>query len=221
MFFGMSNSLPTFQGFIDNTYYNTIIKHKVLGMFIHIYMDDIGIATKIPSLSTHVNAVSDMLWVAQEHSLYFKPEKCIFYATSMEYLGLFLERHQTCMDPVKVAGVHDWPMPTTVKGVQSFLGFCNYYCSFVQDFLELAIPLNALTRKGVDFVWGPKEQRAFEQLKAHITRELTLVHPRMDEPFELEVDASSSAMGTVLLQRQPDGAKKPINFLSKMFNKAQ
>ena len=184
-------------------------------------MDDIGIATKIPSLQAHVNMVSDILHVAQEHLLYFKPEKCIFHAPRMEYLGLILEHHQTCMDPIKFAGVWDWPTPTTIKGVWSFLGFCNYYHSFVQGFSELGIPLNALTKKGVDFKWGLEEQHTFDQLKRHITSKPMLAHPWLDEPFELEVDALGNAMGTVLLQRQPDSKKKPINFLSKTFNQAQ
>ena len=221
MFFGMSNSPPTFQGFMDDIYYATIVKHEALGTFIRIYMDDIRIATKVPSLQAHINAVSDVLRVAQEHSLYFKPEKCIFHAPSMEYLGLILERTQTKMDPVKVAGVREWPAPTTIKGVRSFLGFCNYYRAFVQDFSELALPLNALTKKGVEFVWTIREQEAFDALKQRITSSPTLAHPRMDEQFELEVDASGSAMGAVLLQRQPDGTKKPINFMSKTFNQTQ
>ena len=124
------------------------------------------------------------------------------------------------MDPVKVAGVREWPEPTTVKGVRSFLGFCNYYRAFVQDFSELALPLNTLTKKGREFTWGTKEQQAFDALKQRITSSPTLAHPRMDEQFELEVDASGSAMGAVLLQRQPDGTKKPINFMSKTFNQA-
>ena len=221
MFFGMSNSPPTFQGFMDDIYYATIAKHEARGTFIRIYMDDIGIATKVPSLQAHIDAVSDVLQVAQEHSLYFKPEKCTFHVPSMEYLGLILERTQTRMDPVKVAGVREWPTPTTVKGVRSFLGFCNYYRAFVQDFSELALPLNALTKKGVEFVWTAKEQEVFDALKRRITSGPTLAHPNMDEQFELEVDASGSAMGAVLLQKQPDRTKKPINFMSKTFNQAQ
>lgn len=95
----------------------------------------------------------------------------------MEYPGLVLEQNQTRMDPVKVTGVQNWPTPTTIKGVCSFLGFCNYYCTFVQDFSELALPLNALTKKGREFQWGPVEQDAFNQLKQRITSEPTLAHP--------------------------------------------
>ena len=83
----------------------TITKHEARGTFIRIYMDDIGIATKVPSLQAHIDAMSDVLQVAQEHSLYFKPEKCTFHVPNMEYLGLILEQTQTRMDPVKVAGV--------------------------------------------------------------------------------------------------------------------
>lgn len=104
------------------------------------------------------------------------------------------------MDPIKVVGVRDWPTPTTVKGVRSFLGFCNYYHAFVQDFSELALLLNALTKKGQEFTWGTKEQSAFDSLKQRITSSPTLANPQMNEQFELEVDASGSAMGTVLLQ---------------------
>ena len=58
MFFGMSNSPPTFQGFMDDIYYATIAKHEARGTFIRIYMDDIGIATKVPSMQAHNDAIS-------------------------------------------------------------------------------------------------------------------------------------------------------------------
>ena len=95
------------------------------------------------------------------------------------------------------------------------------FTSFVQDFSELVFSLNMLTKKGVEFQWGPLEQQAFKALKDRITSKPTLAHPQLDEPFKLEVDISGSAMGAVLLQWQPDSTKKPINFLSKTFNQAQ
>jgi len=63
-------------------------------------MDDIGIATKT-NLMGHVAAVKDVLHVAKEHDLYFKPEKCMFHAPSMDYWGVILEKGVTCMDLVK------------------------------------------------------------------------------------------------------------------------
>jgi len=50
------------------------------------------------------------------------------------------------MDPVKVAGVHDWPTPENRTDVQAFIGFVNFYRRFIQDFSTIARPLFDLTR---------------------------------------------------------------------------
>lgn len=68
---------------------------------------------------------------------------------------------------------------------------------------------------------GHQGKMCIRATQLHITSELTLAHPRLDKPFELEVDASGNTMGTVLLQQQPDSTKRPIHFLSKTFNQAQ
>ena len=85
-------------------------------------MDDIAIATKTPGSpaqvwAAHVAAVSDVLMVAHDNDLYFKLEKCIFHASSIDYLGVILEGEVTRMDPIKVTGIHDWLTPRTIKDV--------------------------------------------------------------------------------------------------------
>ncbi len=60
-------------------------------------MDDIGIATQT-NMMDHITAVCDVLSIAKEHDLYFKPEKCMFHVPSMDYLGVILEKGVTCMD---------------------------------------------------------------------------------------------------------------------------
>ncbi len=97
-------------------YRNVILKHKPLGTTICIYMDDIGIATRM-NLNDHKRAVHDVLKVAQLHDLYFKPEKCLFHAASMDYLGVILEKGVTQMDPAKNARVDTWPVPKTATEV--------------------------------------------------------------------------------------------------------
>jgi hypothetical protein len=117
-------------------------------------MDDIAIATKhaqdSPSnLTAHIAAVTDVLQVALDHDLYFKPKKCVFHAPRIDYLGVILEKGVTRMDPVKISGIRDWPVPKNVKEVRSFLGFCNFYRPFIRGFATVARPLNSLTRKDV------------------------------------------------------------------------
>jgi hypothetical protein len=125
------------------------------------------------------------------------------------------------MDPVKVKGVTDWPVPMKVKEVQSFLGFVNFYCHFIWDFSEKAKPLHQLTWKTQPWTWGPAEQTAFEDLKQAVTSAPVLTFPSNTAPFHLECDASNFATGAVLSQLQLDGDYHPIAFMSKGFSEVE
>ncbi len=138
--------------------------------------------------------------MAKEHDLYFKLEKCLFHAPSMDYLGVILEKGVTCMDPVKIAGINAWPTPTNVTEVWKAVGFFNFYRPFMKGFAHIACPLHQLTKKDHEWHWGKEEQDAFDKLKALVTAELVLAHAKLDKQFELEVDASGYTVGAVLLQ---------------------
>jgi hypothetical protein len=152
MFFGLTNSPSTFQEMMNIIYKEVIERHAARGTIIRIYMDDIAIAT-IGTLQDHIDAVRDVLQVAEKHNLYFKPSKCTFHASSIDYLGVIFEKGMTRMDPVKIAGIKDWPTPNKVKDVCSFLGFCNFYRPFIRGFAHLARPLNELMRKDAEWTW--------------------------------------------------------------------
>jgi len=137
MYFGLTNSPATFQTMMNYIYHDTILKHEPLGMTIRVYMDDIGIATRT-NLNDHCRAVHDVLKVAQLHDLYFKPEKCLFHSSSMDYLGVILEKGVTRMDPAKITGVDTWPIPKTAMEVRKALGFFNFYRPFIKDFASIA-----------------------------------------------------------------------------------
>src|SRR5258707_13760691 len=113
------------------------------------------------------------------------------------------------MDPIKVQGVTDWPQPTKVKDIQSFIGFVN--------FSKIARPLHALTQKSKNWLWGAAEQQAFDALKNAITSAPTLAFPSKSGLFRLECDASNFTTGAVLSQQQDDGLFHPIGFMSKTF----
>ena len=133
-------------------------------------MDDIAVATKLSGSpdevrAAHIAAVSDVLQVANDNDLYFKLEKCVFHAPSIDYLGVILDGGVTRMDPIKIKGIRDWPTPTSVKDIRSFLGFCNFYCPFIKGFSALAPPLNELTCKDTLWRWENPQQQAFDNLK--------------------------------------------------------
>jgi hypothetical protein len=196
MFFGLKNSPATFQNMMNYKYRDTIDYWNARGTAIRIYMDDIAIATST-NLKDHIKAVLAVFEVAERLDLYFKPEKCTFHAPRMDYLGVILEKGITRMDPIKIAGIKNWPMPTKVKDIRSFLGFCNFYRPFIRGFAHIARPLNELTRKDAEWIWTARHQKAFDDLRDRVTSEPVLAHPELDKPFELEVDTSGFAVGAV------------------------
>ena len=159
--------------------------------------------------------------ITAEHDLYFKLEKCIFHAPSIDYLGVILEKGVTRMDLVKIAGIKNWKTPEKVKDICSFLGFCNFYCAFIKGFSSIARPLNALTKKDHAWQWTAEHQKAFELLKARVTSEPILAHLELDKQFELEVDASGFAIGAVLLQKKEDNKRHPIGYYLATLNAAE
>ena len=166
-------------------------------------------------------AILDILVVACDNDLYFKLEKCIFHAPSIDYLGVILEGRVTCMDPVKVAGICDWLTPKMVKDIWSFLGFCNFHHPFIKGFATVARPLNELTRKDVEWKWETPQCQAFETLKRCVTTEPILTHPDPTKQYTLEVDASGFTLGAVLSQKGSDNKLHPISYYSRTLSEAE
>ncbi len=69
-----------------------------------------------------------------------------FHTTNTQFLEFIIRPGQVRMDPKKVQAVLDWPVPTSVKEVQRFIGFVNFYRKFVRNFSSVAVLLTALTK---------------------------------------------------------------------------
>jgi len=120
------------------------------------------------------------------------------------------------MDPVKVAGVCDWPTLENWTDVQAFIGFVNFYRHFIQDFSTIARPLFDLTCSNRTWSWDIREQEAFEHLKIAVTTAPVLALPQDSEPFRIEADSSDFTSRAVLSQRLPGEEKwQPVAFYSK------
>jgi hypothetical protein len=214
MFFGMCNSLATFQAMMDNIFMTMIDNRLVI-----VYMDDILIfANTKEELERITKLVLEKLW---EHDLFLKAKKCKFCQTRIEYLGMIIEEEKFSIDTVKLGGIRDWPVPTTLKQTWSFLGFGNFYWKFISHYSELARPLNDLTKKDKKFEWSTKCQEAFDTIKKWFTEEPVLLMPDQSKPFQIESDASKVATGMVLTQLDSNGDRHPIAFLSKTFSETE
>jgi Reverse transcriptase (RNA-dependent DNA polymerase) len=120
MFFRMCNSPATFQAMMDDIFM-TMIDNQLL----IVYMDNILIFANMKEELEQITKL--VLEKLQEHNLFLKAKKCEFCQPKIEYLGMIIEEERISMDAVKLGGIRDWPVPTTLKQTRSFLGFGNFY----------------------------------------------------------------------------------------------
>lgn len=155
--FGVTNAPATFMNFMNRVFYDFLDKSVV------IFIDDILVFSK--DEEEHTNHLRQVLDVLREKKLYAKLSKCEFWLKEIAFLGHIVSGEGIKVDPEKVAAVKDWPVPTSVTEIRSFLGLAGYYRRFIKDFSKLAGPMTQLTRKDVDFVWSAECERAFVELK--------------------------------------------------------
>jgi hypothetical protein len=164
------------------------------------YLDDILIYNK--TWAEHLQHIQQVLHTLQQHKLYANLEKFSFDMDRVHYLGYIIDQHGVHVDLAKIQVILDWPSPTTLTELQSFLGFANFYCRFVLGFSHIAWALSQITRGGgkAKFVWGWSQQQVFDDLKQHLCSAPVLSLPDLQQPFEIETDASDYAVGVVLTQ---------------------
>ncbi|QRW22878.1 Transposon Tf2-7 polyprotein [Rhizoctonia solani] len=211
--FGLCNAPATFQHFMND------ILRDILDVYVIVYLDDILIFSK--SREEHVTHVREVLKRLQKHKLYCQLEKCRFFQDQVHYLGIIANGEGVCADPEKISKAVDWATPQTVKGVQEFLGFVNFYRRFIMNFSKLAYPLYQLLRKENPWKWGAEQQESFDNLKRALIESPVLIQPDVSKEFFLECDASDYATGAILSQKGGDDKLHPVAFLSKSLSPAE
>ena len=204
--FGLSGSPSTWQRFINDTL------REYLDVFCTAYVDDILIFSK--NKKEHKDHVRKVLTKLREAGLQLDISKCEFHVTTVKFLGLIITNGGIHMDPAKVAAILEWKVPKTVKDIQSFLGFANFYRRFIRHFSKIVSPLTKLTRKGVKFNWNSKAQDAFDELKKAFTTAPILIMFDPEKPCVVETDSSDEVTGGVLSQKDDDGILRPVAYLS-------
>ena len=136
----------------------------------------------------------------RENKLYGSLSKCAFYRPKMHYLGHVISGDGVSVDPSKIRAIMDWPAPTSVTEVRSFMGLAGYYRCFIAGFSRLAHPITSLQRKGKKYEWIEKCERAFQELKRALTSAPILAVPDPSADFAVFTDASLDGIGAVLMQ---------------------
>ena len=192
--FGLTNSGASFQ---------RLMGHILRGLeyrFALIYIDDIIIFSK--SIDEHLTHLEEVFRRLREANVKLNQKKCTFVERRIEYLGHVVTPEGIFPDPGKVEVVKNFPTPASLKELKSFLGSANYYLRFIKGFSEIASPLNALTKKGVNFCWSESCADAFDRLERVLISAPVVAFPNFNEQFLLCVDASSTGIGFAVAQIQ-------------------
>src|ERR1700712_2354959 len=208
--FGLANAPASFQAMI-----NAILR-DLIDAGVVAYIDDILIYSKTEE--EHIALVQEVLRRLSDNNLAIEPEKCDWHVSRVDYLGYVISEDGIEMSDEKVQSVRDWEAPKSVKDIQSFLGFANFYRRFIEGYSKLTRPLTDLTKKSEKFVWSDECQRVFQELKDRFTSAPILRHFDPVLPTIVECDASDFAIGAVLSQKT-EVRLHPITFHSRKLNK--
>jgi len=208
--FGQSNAPATFMRAMHDSL------KPFIGKFVLVFLDDILIYSR--NMEEHLVHLRQVLQKLRDDCFYAKMSKCSFATQEVNYLGHTLSREGISTDPEKTEAIRNWPPPTNVSEIRSFLGLAGYYQRFIKNFAEIASPLSDLLKKEIPFSWTEVHQTAFDKLKTALCSApvLTIFDPL--KKLTLETDASGFAIGAVLSQEE-SGILKPITFISRKLNR--
>ncbi|GJW79335.1 putative reverse transcriptase domain-containing protein [Tanacetum coccineum] len=191
--FGLTNAPAIFMDLM-----NRVCK-PYLDKFVIVFIDDILIYSKSEEEhEVHLKTILDLL---EKEKLYAKFSKCEFWLKEVQFLGHVVNRDGIHVDPSKVESVKNWKTPESSTEIRSFLGLAGYYRRFIENFSKIAKPLTLLTQKNKAYVWGDKQDEAFQILKEKLCNAPVLTLPDGPDDFVVYCDASKQGVGSVLMQR--------------------
>ena len=236
---GVTNAPSTFQRLMERCMGDMHLKDAV------VFLDDVIVFSR--TLEEHEERLMRVLTRLKEFGLKLSPEKCVFFQTSVRYLGHIVSRSGVQTDPEKISALKTWPVPQTLRELKSFLGFAGYYRRFVKGYSSIVKPLHSLTsgypplhkkskakltdiRQKTNQYHDPKEpfggrwtpacQQAFEAVIQSLTTAPVLAFADPQKPYILHTDASTTGLGAVLYQEQ-ESQLRIIGYASRGLSRSE
>jgi hypothetical protein len=197
--FGLQNATAHFQRVMDHE-----IAAAGLTGNVCCFVDDLLIHSA--TFEEHLVHLRVMLQRMHTVGLTAHPDKSVFAAAAVEFLGHLISSYGVSPHEAKVAAITQMAAPQNVSDFRSVLGLFIYYRQYVPNSSSLASPMNALLSKDVPWSWNLPQERALAELKQELCQEgRALRRAEPDLPFLLYTDWSKQGIGAVLAQLHPDG----------------
>lgn len=210
--FGLCNAPATFERLMERVL-AAVPRDRCV-----VYLDDLLVHAS--SFEGAMANLQEVFTAIRGAGLRLNPKKCHLLRRKTLFLGHVVSAQGVATDPAKVAAVREWPTPSTIGELRSFLGLASYYRRFVQDFATIASPLHRLTDKGRIFAWNSACDAAFNQLRAALVAAPVLAYPEVQQAFIVDTDASNVGVGAVLSQRRGD-REQVVAYYSRALNQAE
>lgn len=204
--FGLTNAPATFQKTMNSILKDILWKSAIS------YIDDIIIFSN--SLEQHIIHLKEFFEIIKQANLTFKLSKCKIGMTELPFLGYVISHNSIKPDPEKIIKIKQFPSPTNLDTLRTFIGIISYYRRFIKDVATISEPLNRLLRKDTPFVWTIDCEQAFQILKQNLITSPIVIPPDWNKPFIIFSDASDVGIGGVLSQIQ-ENKEHVIQYVSR------
>ena len=214
--FGLCNAPATFQRAID------MILAGVKWQYALVYLDDIIVFSR--TAEEHISHLDKVFTLLSEAGVTLKPSKCHLFSNEVEYLGHVVRPGRISVNEKNLKAIRRANFPQTQTQLRSFLGMCNVYRRFAQDYAKVSAPLNRLVSPKLPKTLAPpteREREAFDRLRELLCNPPVLAIPKSGGHYIIDVDASYDQLGCCLLQQQPTGEYLPVGYYSKGLSPAQ
>jgi hypothetical protein len=212
--FGLSNAPATFQNMMNHIF------QDLLDLGLIVYFDDILIYAETEEEHDHI--VTNILKCLTENRLAILQDKCFWSTTYVDFLGYVISKDGIEMAQDKVQCIQDWECPRSLRDIQSFIGFANFYQWFIEGFSNITKPLSDSTKGSPkDWIWTDAMIQSFEKLKYCFMTTPILMHFNPHHECIVEIDASDFALSSTLSQTAEDKKLHPNAFYSRSFSTAK
>ena len=184
--------------------------HGIDGVLI--YMDDVIVFGR--NQCEHDKNLNDVMNIIKNAGLKLNRDKCEFSQNKVEFLGHIISKNGIELNPNKIEAINNLKIPTNVHELRRVLGLFNFVTKFISKAQENLSPMNELLKKGVCWRWDKTQQQAFDYMKRALSRAPALAYFETNTPIVVSSDASSYALGGVLMLRHGN-ILKPVSYVSR------
>ena len=174
-----------------------------------------------PSIEILVERVIEVLIRCRKAGIKLSLAK-MEWGTSLKFAGFMVSSDGVRADPDKLSAIQDFPTPTCVSDIRSFLGLAQQLGLFAPDLAHMTVNLRSLLKKGVAFVWLDIHDQEFMRTKEALCSD-AIVKP-FDPLLRTELLTDASRLfdiGYALVQRDQDDKLRLIHCSSRSLTGAQ